>query len=90
MKRSDILEQSPRDWETTMRQKIFMTVFHKQNIRQNVWKTLRTTLLCFVFLLSRGKGYTSKENCGTDFPIVFLVFLTFSRDWRKQNIKVWF
>ena len=56
MKCFDILEQSPRDWETTTRQNVVLTVFHTQNIRKDVWKTLRTTLLCFVFLQSQGEG----------------------------------
>ena len=50
MKFSHVLEQSPRDWETTMRQKVVLTIFHTQNICHHVWKTVRTTLQCIVGL----------------------------------------
>ena len=44
IKCSYILEQSPRDWEKTMRQNVVLTFFHKQNICHCAWKTLTTTL----------------------------------------------
>ena len=44
MKWSYILEQSPRDWETTMRQNVVLTIIHTQNICHSAWKTLRPTL----------------------------------------------
>ena len=66
MKLSDILEQSPQDWETTTNQNVVLTVFHTQNICHHAWKTLRTTLLCFVFLQSQGEGLKIKEKYGTD------------------------
>ena len=85
MKLFDILEQSPRDWETTALQNVVLTVFHTQNICQDAWKTLRTTLLYFVLLQSRGEGLKSKVDYGTDFPIVFLAFLTFSPGLEKNK-----
>ena len=50
---SHILEQSPRDWETTMHQNLVLTIFHTQNIHHHAWKTVRTTLLCIVGLQLR-------------------------------------
>ena len=40
--------------------------FPHTKICHHAWKTLRTTLWCFVFLQSRGEGLKSKENYGTD------------------------
>ena len=44
MKCSYFLEQSPRDWEKTLRQNVVLTILHTQNICHRAWKTLRTTL----------------------------------------------
>ena len=52
---SHILEQSPHDWETTMRQNEVLTIFHTQNICHNVWNTVRTTLQCIFGLQSQGE-----------------------------------
>ena len=56
MKYSYILEQSPRDWETNIRQNLVLTIFHTQNICHHAWKTVRITLQCIVGLQSRGEG----------------------------------
>ena len=40
MQFSHIIEQSPGDWETTMRQNVVLTNFHKQNIYHHVWNTV--------------------------------------------------
>ena len=56
MKCSYILEQSPRDWETTLRQNLVLTIFHTQNICHLAWKTVRITLQCIVGLRSQGEG----------------------------------
>ena len=82
MKCFHVLERSPRDWKSTMRQSVVLTVFHTQNICHSVWKNLRTTLWCFVFLQSRGEGLKSKENYGTKF---YLLFKPSPRDWRKRK-----
>ena len=74
MKCSHILEQSLQDCETTMRQNVVLTVFHTQNICHHAWKTLRTTLWCFVFLQSRREGLKSMENYGTDLSHSFSSF----------------
>ena len=55
MKLSHIIEQSPRDWETTMR--LRSDIFHKQNLYHHAWKTVRTTLQCIVGLQLRGEGH---------------------------------
>ena len=52
-----ILEQSPRGWETTMRQNVVLKIFQTQNICHHVWKTVRTKLQCIVGLKSRGEGH---------------------------------
>ena len=57
-----------------MCQNVAPTVFHTQNIRLHEWKTLRTTLWCFVVLQLLGEGLKSKENCHT----VYLNFMTFT------------
>ena len=57
MKFSHIIEQSPRHWETTMRQNVVLTNFHTQNIRHHPWKIVRTTLQCIVGLQLRGEGH---------------------------------
>ena len=54
---SHILEQSPRNWETTMRQNVVLTIFNAQNKCHRAWKTVRTTLQYIVGLQSRGKGH---------------------------------
>ena len=48
-----------------------LTVFHTQKICHSVWKTLRTTLWCFVFLQSRGEGLKSKNNFVQQFSLLF-------------------
>ena len=53
---SHILEQSPRHWETTIRQNVVLTILHTQNIYHHVWKTVRTTLQCIFGVKSRGEG----------------------------------
>ena len=35
-----ILKQSPCNWETTMHQNVFPTIFHTQSIRHHAWKTV--------------------------------------------------
>ena len=85
MKFSHILERSPRDWETTMHQNVVLAFFHTQNICHSAWKILRTTLCCFVFLQSRGKGLKSKANYGKICPIVFLAFQTLSPGLEKNK-----
>ena len=82
MKFSHILERSPRDWETTMRQNVVLTVFHTQNICHSVWKTLRTTFWCFIFLQSQGEGLKGKKNFVPEFS---LLFKPSPRDWRKTK-----
>ena len=37
MKFSHIIEQSPRNWETTMCPNVALTVFHTQNMYHHVW-----------------------------------------------------
>ena len=44
IKFSHILEQCPRDWETTMRPNVVLTIFHTQSICHGAWKIVRTTL----------------------------------------------
>ena len=57
MKLSHILEQSPRNWETTMRQNVFLTIFHTQYICHRAWKTVRTTLQCIDGLQLQAEGH---------------------------------
>ena len=57
MQFSHIIEQSPRNWEATMRQNVVLTIFHTQNIYHHVWKTVKTTLQRNVGLKSRGEGH---------------------------------
>ena len=40
-----------------MRQNVVLTIFHKQNIRHHVWKTVRTTLQRIGGLQSQGEGH---------------------------------
>ena len=57
MKLYHVLEQSPRNWETTLRRKVFLTIFHTQDTCHSAWKTVRTTLQCIVGLQLPGKGH---------------------------------
>ena len=66
MKFSHILEQSPRNWDTTMRQNVVLTIFHTQNLHHHGWKTVRTTLQCTVGLQLQGEGHKMDKNCGTN------------------------
>ena len=63
MQFSHIIEEPPRNWETTMHQNVVLTIFHTQNIHHYVWKTVRTTLQCFVGLQLRGEGHEMEKNC---------------------------
>ena len=91
MQFSDILEQSPSDWEITVRQNVFLTIFHTQNIYHHVWKTVRTTLQSKVGLQSPGEGHEMEQKCGTN---LFHSFPCFSKllpgIGEEQNIKVLF
>ena len=66
MKLSHIIEQSPRDWETTIRQNVFLSTFHTQNIYHHVWKTVRNTLQSNVGLQLQGEGREMENNCETN------------------------
>ena len=66
MKFSHIVEQSPRNWKTTMRQNEVLTIFHTQIIFHHAWKTVKTTLQCIVGLRPRGEGHEIEKNCGTN------------------------
>ena len=55
METSYVLEQSPRDWKTTMHPNVTSTVFHTQNIRPHALKTVRTTLRYIIVLQLRGE-----------------------------------
>ena len=91
MQFSYIIEQSPRDWETTMRQNLVLKIFHTQNIYHHVWKTVRTTLQCIVGLQSRGEGHEMEKNCGTNLSHSFPCFSNLLPGiGEQQNIKVWF
>ena len=62
MKFSHILEQSPRDWETTLCQNVALTVFHIQ-----IYVTMRGKLSDILLFSNPGKnGLKSKENYGTN------------------------
>ena len=62
MQFSDIIEQSPPDWETTMCRNVVLTIFHTQNIYHHAWKTVRTTLQCNVGLQLRGEGHEMEKE----------------------------
>ena len=72
------IEQYSRNWETTMRQNVILTVFHTQNIYHLLWKTVITTLQCIVGLQSWGEGHATEKNCGTNLSYSFLAFQNFS------------
>ena len=58
-----------------MCQSVAITVFHiKKNVCHHLWKTLRTTLLCFIVLQSRQEGLKSRENYETDLSHSFSLF----------------
>ena len=50
-----ILDCSPRDWKTLIHFNVVLTIFHIDHISQGVWKNVRNTFQCIVFLQSRGK-----------------------------------
>ena len=77
MKYSYILEQSPRDWETTMRTNLVPTIFHTLNVPM---RGKLSELHCNVLLVfNRGeKVLKCRKTMGQICPIVFLDFLTFS------------
>ena len=68
MKFSHFIEQSSRDWETTVCQNVALTVIHTQNIRYSAWKLSEKTLQ------SHGDDLKSKENYGTDLSHSFSSF----------------
>ena len=84
MKFSHVLEQSPRDWETTMHQNVVLAFFHTQNICHRAWKILRTTLCCFGFSPIPGKRFEKQVKLC---PIVFLAFQTFSSGLEKNKAR---
>ena len=53
-----------RDWETTMRQNVVLTVFHTQHVYHHACKTVRTTLQCIIGFQLPGKGHEMEKNCG--------------------------
>ena len=61
-----------------MLQNVVPTIFHTQNIYNNVWKIVRTTLQCIVGLQLQGEGHEMEKTVGQICPIVFLAFQTFS------------
>ena len=90
MQYSHIIEQSPRDWETTMHQNVVLKIVHTKNIYHHVWKTVRTTLQIIVGLQSQGEGHEMERKiCGTN----LFLFLCFSNILlgigERQNFKVW-
>ena len=88
---SHIIEQCPRDWETTMQGNVVLTIFHTQNICHRAWKIVRTTLQCIVGLQSWGEGHEKEKNYGTNLSHSFPSFLNLlPAIGEQQNIKVWF
>ena len=89
MKLSHIIEQSPCNWETTMRRNGVLTIFHSQNIYHHAWKTVRTTLQCIVGLQLREEGYKMEKkfrtNQSNSFPYISNLL---PRIGEQRNIKV--
>ena len=87
---SHILEQSPRDWETTTRPNVVLTVFHTQNIRPHAWK-LSEPHNDVSFFSNPGRRFEKQgklwENLSHSFPC-FSKFLPGIGE--KPNINVWF
>ena len=78
MKLSDILEQSPRDWETTTRQNVVLTVFHTWWHIFCVWNTNRTTFGRVVVSQSRrdcSKLSRSVMYSGSQSETYIIIFL---------------
>ena len=85
MKFSHIIEQSPSDWKTTMRQNEVLTIFHTQIIYHLAWKTVKTTLQCIVGLQLRGEGHENEKKLWDKSVFIgFLAFQTFS-PWLENN-----
>ena len=78
MKFSHIIEQFPRDWETTVCQNVSLTVFHIKSICHPACKTLSTKLWCFVVLQSWSEGWKARITMGQICFTVFLHFMTIS------------
>ena len=86
-----IIELSPRNWETTMRHNIVLTVFPTQNVNHHVWKSVITTLQSIVSLQLRGEGHEMDKNCGTNQSYSFPCFSNLIPGiGEQQNIKIWF
>ena len=62
MQFSHIIEQSPRNWETSMRLNVFLTILHTQNIHHHVWKTFRATCYYIIGLQSRGEDHEIEKK----------------------------
>ena len=60
--------------------------FSHTNICHYAWKTLKTTLWCFIVLQSQGEGLKSKENYGTDLSHSFFFSISWPSpyDWRTM------
>ena len=86
-----IIEQCPRDWETTIQENVVLTIFHTQNICHRAWKIVRTTLQCIVGLQSWGEGHEKEKNYGTNLSHSFPSFSNLLPAIGEQRIiKVWF
>ena len=91
MQFSHIIEQSPCNWETTMRWNVVLTIVHTQNIYHPVWKTIRTTLQSNVGFQSQRESHEMEKNCATNLSHYFPCFSNHLHGIGEQwNIKVWF
>ena len=61
MKLLYILEQSARNWKTTMQTNILFTTFHTQHMCHFGWKTVKTTFQYITVIQSREKVKKSKK-----------------------------
>ena len=77
-----VLGQSPHNLNTTIDGNAGPTIFHTQNVRCHVWKTIRTTLQCIVVLKSWGDG---RKNFGISLCPYFLAFWTFSPRFENNS-----
>ena len=82
-----IIEHSPRNWETTLRPNVFLTIFHTQKIYHHVGKPVRTTLQSNVGLQLRGEAHEMEKKCRKNRSHTWDLLLGIGE---KQNINVWF
>ena len=87
MKFSHILDQSPHNRETTMRQNINLTMFHTQNISPCVENCQNYIEMHCWYQIAGIRSWNGEKLWDKSVPYLFLLFKLYLWDWRTIKHK---